>query len=66
MNISAVTSIPVQQAILPQNRTEGRVEGTKPDGDGDQDDAVQGNAAQQTNNSSQVASSLGSKIDLTS
>jgi len=66
MNISAVTSIPVQQAILPQNRTEGRVEGTKPDGDGDQDDAVQVDAAQQTDNSSLVASTVGSKVDVTS
>ena len=66
MNISAVTSVPVQQAFQPQNRTEDRVEGNKPDGDGDQDDAVRVDTANQTKSSSQVTSSVGSQIDLTS
>jgi len=40
MHVSSATSALAKQAVLNPRRAEGAVEGTKPDGDGDQDDAA--------------------------
>jgi hypothetical protein len=64
MTISSVASTSVQPAQLPQTRPEGRVEGNKPDGDGDQDDLIRTNSVAQANNTSQVTESLGNNVNV--
>jgi|GEM_PF-2249841 len=64
MAISSVASTSVQAAQLLQTKSEGRVEGNKPDGDGDQDDVVLGNQVAETNNTAQVTETLGNNINV--
>ena len=64
MAISSIGGSAVQQAILPQLRTEGAVEGTRPDGDRDRDDVS--SISPRTNNSSplQVTESIGKNLNV--
>ncbi len=64
MAISPITSTFVQQVPPTQTKSEGIVEGNKPDGDGDQDDATSANSVAQTNNTAQVTESLGNNVNL--
>ncbi len=64
MAISSITSTSVQQVPLTQTKSEGVVEGNKPDGDGDKDDVTSANSVAQTNNIAQVTESLGNNVNL--
>jgi len=65
MNASSVTRPLAQPAVFTTNRAEGPVEGSKPDGDGDRDDAVHVASTVKTSNVSPATGSLGSQIDVT-
>ena len=65
MNVSSVTNTLAQHTVSNQNRAEGRIEGNKPDRDGDQDDAVRVATTKQTGSASPGTDSLGNQIDMT-
>jgi len=65
MNVSSVASSLAQQAAVTPNRAEGRVEGTRPDGDGDQDDAVRVAATSPVNSAPPAVGSIGSQLNVT-
>jgi len=65
MSVSSIASSLAQQSVVTLNRVEGRVEGTQPDGDGDQDDAIRVAATSSVNQASPTAGSIGSQIDVT-
>ena len=63
MDISSATSLPVQPT--PQRAPEPeRIEGTTPDNDSDQDDAVQTRAVEQASSTPQVTDKLGNNLNI--
>jgi len=65
MTISSATNTLPQPAAPPETRPESRVEGNKPDGDGDKDDVARANPVSQTSNTAQVTESLGNNLNVT-
>ncbi len=66
MQVSSAASAYVQQAAssIP-SRTEDRVEGSRPDGDSDRDDASRVASTQQTTSATTATGSIGGNIDVT-
>jgi hypothetical protein len=65
MAISSIGNSAVQQAILPQLRSEGALEGTQPDGDRDRDDTGSISPRSNTNSSpSQITESIGKNLNV--
>jgi len=65
MHVSSTTSSLLHQIAVNPQKAEGRIEGNKPDGDGDQDDSIRVAATKQTNNVSSATGSIGRNIDIT-
>jgi len=65
MNVSSTTSSLIHQFAVNPQKAEGRLEGNKPDGDGDQDDSIRVEATKQTANASSATGSIGGNIDIT-
>ncbi len=65
MAISSIGNNAVQQAILPQLRTEGAIEGSRPDGDQDRDDVASISPRNNTNSSPlQITESIGKNLNV--
>ncbi len=66
MDISSVASTLVTSNIPTQNNKETeRVEGNKPDGDGDRDDAIQGATSKQATTALATSGTVGTKLNVT-
>lgn len=65
MTISSVSNSSVQSALVSQSRAESKVEGKKPDGDGDQDDVKSVSTSAQASNTAQVTEVLGNNLNVT-
>jgi len=64
MSIAISATPHIQQTAVAQTKSSESVEGTQPDGDGDQDDQTRVAEAQKSNSSATNNSTLGSQLDL--
>jgi len=64
MAISSIGNSAVQQAILPQLRTEGAIEGSQPDGDRDRDDVSSISPRSNNSSPSQITESIGKNLNV--
>ncbi len=64
MSISSISNSSTQLAQLSQTKTEGKIEGNKPDGDRDKDDLSQSNAITQSSSALQTTGSIGRNLNI--
>ena len=64
MNISSATSAVLQQVAANATRTDGKIEGNKPDGDGDRDDNAHITISKQATNPARETGSVGSLVNV--
>jgi len=65
MHVSSTTSSLIHQIAVNPQKAEGRIEGNKPDGDGDQDDGIRVAATNQADSAASATGSIGTNINVT-